>query len=237
MSIPILEDEPSFASRFTKSGLDAGTNFAKAFLEGHANKKSTHTENESAKKYGVDLSGIRDPELRKIFATQILKGQNAQVLAEAKTAQQKKAAEEEEQGTRNALDWLEDNVHYTGAQIPFTKAFTAGKLNREAIEKREQYDATGFWVADKIYTHFNKGQITDKKLKMIQEKLAPRTRLAERENKARIAAMRRISNLPRNAPKEIVDKKIDNELKVLGKIEKTQLNVPKEKPPLESFYR
>jgi hypothetical protein len=206
-------------------------------IEGGNELYQQKVENESAKKYGVDLSGIRDPELRKIFATQILKGQNAQVLAGAKTAQQKKTAEEEEQGTRNALNWLEDNVEYTGAQIPFTKSNTAGKLNREAVERREQYDATGFWVADKIYTHFNKGQITDKKLKMIQEKLAPRSGLSERENKARIEAIRRIANLPRNAPQGIVDKKIDNELKVLGKIEKTQLNVPKEKPPLESFYR
>ena len=190
-------------------------------LKGKKLEEEKNKENEAAKRFGVDLSDIKDPEIRKIIMSESLKGQTKQMEAQQKAAQEQQKLDQEKQGIADSLDWLDENIKYTGStNIPFTASNTYGKLNREAIQKREEFTKTGFWATDKIYTHFNKGQISNQKLEMIKNDLAPNADLTERENKARIAALRRVGNLPKDAPKSVIDKVINREVKAIKKIEK-----------------
>jgi hypothetical protein len=172
-------------------------------------------------------------------------------MQEAQLKQQKEQQEKEQEtaGLKDALDWLDENYEYAGDPLVPGKSFLGGvkkgerhtifdlPFNRKAAQTREEIDNTGFWTTDKIYTHFNKGQISNVKLKLIQEKLAPHSGLSEREYKARVSALRRIANLPPDAPKYVVDNMIEREVKTLNKIEGAKSSKKeKERPPLESFH-
>lgn len=131
-----------------------------------------------------------------------------------------KEEEKENQGLKQTLDWLEDQTKYVGQSwIPGQKSFVGipgtpiSRIGREAIEKREGIDSAGFWVTDKIYTHFNKGQMSEAKLDFIRQDIAPRSGLSEREYKSRVNALRRISNLPRDIPVGKLDKILEQEAK------------------------
>lgn len=63
---------PSFSSRLG-GGLSAGVG---SLLQGHEQKQQMNRENEAAKRLGMDLSGIQDPELRRSLLVESLKGQN-----------------------------------------------------------------------------------------------------------------------------------------------------------------
>lgn len=144
-------------------------------------------------------------------------------------------AEKGDQGFKDSLDWLDQNIEYTGPVAKFTKL--AGIPGTEAFGKRAEFDAQGFWATDKAFTHFNKGQISREKLKVIQNDLAPRSDLTQKTNKARISALRRLSNLPSDIPSEVFDKQLQLEKKTLGKIEgSSSVGKKTERPPLSSFY-
>jgi hypothetical protein len=235
--VQVLEGKPSFAQSIASAlggglgaGISQGSNLAQQMmLEAHKQKQKRlglgqelAGENRALKeKYGIDLEGITEPSARKAVISEGVK---------------KSTSQTEQQGLSNALDWLEDNIEYTGStSIPFTKSFSADlplTMNREGLQKREEFTKTGFWATDQVYTHFNKGQISEAKLEVIKNDLSPKAELSERVNKSRIAALRRIANLPRNAPKEVVDKKINQELKAMKKIESSGEN----RPPIESFW-
>ena len=216
-------------------------------IAGHLQQKEKEKkENEFLKRFtGEDFSGASS-EFKKIALDNMMKRQSqAEKLMQKTTEQVQKKRQEEEkkreeaQGLSNALDWLDENIEYTGStSIPFTKSFGAhkGGLNREAVEKREEYDATGFWAADQVFTHFNKGTISKDKLKVIKEELAPHSGLSERTNKARNSAMRRMANLPKNLPKSQFDKHLNSELNAVKKIEKHEGFEQKDLPPIDSFW-
>lgn len=178
--------------------------------------------NSSAMDYITGFSKL-SPEAQKTYTPIIQSLLNNQGRADAQRVKvegkaAEKAAEKEEltQGLNQSLDWLENNVSYTGSQwVPYSDSERTREwsTDREAVQIRKEYDTTGFWAADQVYTHFNKGQISEAKLKVIKNDLSPRGDLSERENKARIASLRRISNLPSDASKEKVDKVIDAEVK------------------------
>jgi hypothetical protein len=156
--------------------------------------------------YGVDISKF-SPETQKAFIQQ-----GAKEFAKKQT--------EGTAGLGESLDWLDDNLKYTGTKtVPGFSSFTAGGLRRDVVEKREEFDRLGFLAADQVFTHFNKGVINKDKLKLIQNDLAPNSNNSERVNKARIAALRRIAKLPKNAPAEAVNKAIDKEVAAQKKIE------------------
>lgn len=189
------------------------TQFANSFLQGvqnHSQAQQLKGENEAlGRETGVNLSGIRDPDLRKILVQNSMKQRGSAKDSES----------EEFSGLKNSLDWLDENIGYTGNKyIPFTKSFTGGGLNRETVGKRAEYDSAGFLAADQVYTHFNKGTISEAKLELIKKDLAPNSNLSERENKARVSALRRISNLPKNTNSKAVDKLINQELTAVKKI-------------------
>ena len=206
--------EPSFSQRLG-GAVQTG-------LEGFSKIYGQQKENEAIKRLtGQDVSGLSDPFKQKLFE-QTLKNQGFQQKIAAQ--QQAKGAESEAElgGLNEALDWLDENIEYSGENtIPGFKSFTAGGLNRGAVEKREEIDTTGFLAADKVFTHFNKGTISKDKLQVILKDLAPNSKLSERKNKARIASLRRMMKLPSDIPESAFDKIVEREKKGIGKIDKS----------------
>ena len=153
-------------------------------------------------------SGI-DPKVAADFASDIIKNKKVEDTSEL-------------QGLSNTLDELDNLVEYTGKEIPGFKSATYGGLNRKAVEKREQIDKMGFFAADKIFTQFNKGTVSIPKFEQIKKELAPNSKLSEREYKARVNALRLISNLPRNTSQKSFDKIVDKQIAKVNKISGTE---------------
>lgn len=148
----------------------------------------------------------------------------------AKRQGEKAKTAEESKGLEESLTQLEGLLPYGGARIPFTKSFLRNVPGTEAFEKSKLIDTLGFYTADKVYTHFNKGTISNSKLEQIRENLAPRGDLTERENKSRINAMRTIMNLP----KDISEAKLDQ---IVNKLQKgVDKDEPKKKSPLGDYW-
>lgn len=170
-------------------------------------------------------SGL-NPELVAKSAIDIFKQKEASAAQteKAMAERQKQMMEFQEkqqeiQGFQNAFETLEDMIPYTGVTtIPGFKSFTFGGLNREAVEKRENFDKLGFWITDKVFTHFNKGTVSVPKFEEIKENLAPRADLSERKNRARINSLRTISNLPSNISQKEFDKIVDKQIAEVNKI-------------------
>lgn len=182
-------------------------------------------------KYGVDLSEISDPNTRKVMINSAIKSHGKQEEKQEALA-----------GVKDSLDWLEDNIQYSGKHgvnpkwggieaqgkegalgiiNPETgKQFTNLELN----SKREEIDRTGIWVADAIYTHFNKGVLNKEKWNDVKEQFATKSDLPASMNRARMAAAKRIMKLPSDAPPPVVNKVIKSELKSLDKIKKSKGN-------------
>ncbi len=71
--VQILEDQPSFASQLMKSNMNAASAFAKEFMGERTKKKEFEQENEALKKYGIDLTNVRDPDIRKLITQGVMK--------------------------------------------------------------------------------------------------------------------------------------------------------------------
>ncbi len=135
---------------------------------------------------------------------------------------------------RNSLTKLKELVPFSETTGQRGNISWLGKkkgLSAENIQAREELDTLGFLVADKIYTHFNKGTMSNAKLEQVKKQIAPRSDLSERENIARINALERIMALPPDVSPEKLDAVIDQGSKEVEK------NSIKERPSLESFAR
>lgn len=106
--------------------------------------------------------------------------------------------EEEEDQLRAELDELdalsEDYSEHFLKATPVTKSgraklARAAGISTEGAQKSAKLDKFGLWVADKAYTKYNKGQVSDNKMKIIQS-MAPSSKLSKAENKARIDSLR-----------------------------------------------
>lgn len=206
-------EEPSFAERLL-SGVGAGAEHAAMSIpQMIQNKRNEEDSKEFYKRLtGQDVTGA-SPREREILLENYFKNQELQ-------AKDKKNNKDFE-GLSNTLDWLEDNYKYAGStKIPFTKSNTLGGLKRTVIGKRAEIDAAGFWATDQIFTHFNKGTVSKEKLKVIREDLAPKSDISERKYKARVSALRRIANLPRNISKRKFDNVIEEEVEKVKKLGK-----------------
>lgn len=237
--VTILEDQPSFGQLFAR-GL--GKNISAALqggTEGYFQKKREKEEVEKFKKqFGFDLSKEGRAEFYKSFGKSAGEQPFKEALEKQKAAIEDQKKREEEEGLRNTLDWLDENVEYTGlGGVPGLFAGNTQNLfsqlpSSESYQKREEFTQAGFWAADKIYTHFNKGVISEEKLKLLVEKLSPKGDIFQAKNKARIAALRRISKLSSNISPEEFNKQLNKEIKSVEKIKSSEI---KERPPLESF--
>lgn len=73
--VQIIEEnkKPSFAQKLNV-GVGRGLEMGQQLIQQHKEKKDIQTENEAAKKLGVDLSGIKDPKMRQKAYEQALQG-------------------------------------------------------------------------------------------------------------------------------------------------------------------
>ena len=188
------------------------------------------------KTLGIDLSDIKDPATRKTLIAEAQKEKR-------QTEEREKAASDIKQNS----DWLKNNIKFAGtfgvspkwggieaqgeSRDLALKHPETGKpmSNLEIKEIREGIDATGLWLADKVYTHFNVGVINKPKWEDLKNRFAPRADLPASINRARIAALERIMGLPPDAPVGAVDKMINAENKALTKIEKAKKIEPEAK--------
>jgi hypothetical protein len=208
------------------AGLDKG-------VELYGQHKQQQQENEFfQREFGVDTKGA-SPDVKKLLAQSQLKQRVESQKLLGKQQQEEKKKQEEQEGLKTALDWLDENAETHSGR--FFKGVGANIPGTKRHGQREEYSTTGFWAADQVFTHFNKGTVSKEKLKVIQNDLAPRAGISSRENKARIAAMRRMTNLPSNIPKEIFEKELNKEIKAVNKIEKPN-GASKGLPPFESFF-
>jgi hypothetical protein len=179
------------------------------------------------KQFGM-LSAEKQKALTPLFE-QHFKSQ--ETLAKMNYEQKAKEAEKqaEIEGMKQGLDFLDANKAYVGTTlIPGFKSFTAGGLNRDAVQKRKEIDDTGFWTTDKIYTSLNKGVQNKVKFEKMLE-LAPNSRDSERVFQAKVDSLRRVGNIPREASPEQYDKIVNEELKNIKSQEKKDAAINKKK--------
>lgn len=235
--VQVLPAVQGFGEKLANVLGQAGTDVFQGYQQYRSNQKDQEIINsfdpnaspiEQIKKFS-QLSPQKQAAVTPLLQ-QYLKTQGTQQVAQQKQQQ-------ETEGLKNALDFLDQNIEYTGATfIPGTKSFGAANrpftMNREGLQKREEFDTTGFWAADQVFTHFNKGTVSKEKLKVIQKDLAPRADLSERKNKARIDALRRMANLPADISPEKFNKILEKEVKSANKGEKES-----SKPSLEEIFK
>ncbi len=219
--VQVLPAVPSFGEKLANVLGQAGSDVAQGFIQRNQNQKDQEIIN-SFDPNASPIDQIRrfsqlSPQKQQALTPllqQYLKTQGTQQAAQQKQEAEALKKQEESAGLKNALDFLDENIEYSGTKyIPGFKSFTAGGLKRDVVEKRAEIDSTGFLAADQIFTHFNKGTISKDKLKVIQNDLAPKSNLSERENKARINALRRMANLPKDISPEKFNKILDKEVK------------------------
>ena len=190
-------------------------------------------------KYGIDLSGVNDPATRQ-----------ALLKHEVKRVAEKREKEVATAGIKNELEWLDKNIGISGKPgVPQVmggpESHKGGGLaqidpetgkqmsNVEIQAKREEIKKSGIWMADAIYTHFNKGVLNKEKWNDVKNEFAVDPDLPPKVNRARMAAAKRIMGLPSDAPSSIVNKVIKNEQQALKKIEKAK-GESKEKKEMKS---
>lgn len=221
--VQVLPAVPSFGEKLAETLAQAGGNIGQGFIERQQRANDQQIMNQLASNpsaTSMDMikayTSLSKPTQATIapLMQQYIKGQ--QQFADT--------GQEEKKQTANQLNQLEEMIPYTGVtKIPFMKSSTWGGLARETLQKREQFTTQGFWITDKVYTHFNKGQISEKKLQQIKDNLAPRADLSERKNKGRIAALRAMASLPSDADAKIVNKVIDKGIAEVKKIPEAKI--------------
>lgn len=238
MSVTYTPDQPRTSELLARQlGQSAGQGIQKALSDFNVKKQNRNALaglQPLFKQAGIEFSpeeqeqflgsGL-NPEVAGKFAVDIAKQRASEREAGQKAFadRQKQLFEQqekqrEEQGFQNVFDELEELFAYGGMDFPGMKSGTIWGLNREAVEKREELDKLGFWVADKVYTHFNKGTVTDKKFNEIKKELAPNSKLSERKNRGRMRALQLISNLPSNINQKAFDKFVDKQIAEVNKI-------------------
>lgn len=215
--VQVLPYVPSFGEKLAGVLGQAGGNIGEALVNKHYKNQANEKDQEILKKFGSEsnltpmqqiqtfasLSPDRQKSLSPLFS-QLIKNQKGNADLQNQN--------EEKQIERGSIDRLRELKHQTGktfgAVTGFNKIFNRGQL-----EDREEIDTTGLLLADKVFTKFNKGTISQAKLKLITEKLAINSGLNEREYEGRLKALERILNLPANASDAQVDNILNQEQK------------------------
>ena len=239
--VNILPKVPSFGERIGASlgaGLGAGMSKAADFATqlGLEEAKGQREKNLFSQMLGNGSEGYggEEPSYSKNIAEEAYFAEKYPKAS--KLIQANREKKEAFQGAKDSLNWLDKNIMYSGtfgvspewggleAQgIGLGLKDETGKQlsNQEIKSIREGITNTGLWVTDKIFTHFNKGTLNKAKWESLKEDLAPRADLPPKVNRARIDGLKRILGLPSDAPRKIVDKVIDGEVKAQQKIEKS----------------
>lgn len=179
----------------------------------------------------VAIFGKLSPEKQKLLTPLYAQAFKEQLGSQRSQAEQQGKMQEQE-GLKNSIDYLRENAQEVsrGGYSPvktFKNVFLPGTKYAKAAE---EFDTTGFFATDQLFTHFNKGTISKDKLATIKEDLAPNSRLTKEQNLGRINSLARLANLPEGTTSEKFNKEF---ARVKKEIEGNERN---QKPGLESFY-
>ncbi len=249
--VQVLHRLPTFSEELAPQVSQAIGNLAQGYKQGQDRKNDQMVFGQiTAESSPVEIAKAfqrLSPQGKKeaeSFISPLLQGQfksqEAIAAATSKKAATDQAKAEETKGLSNSLDELDKNLDYTGARIPGSKAFFRSIPGTTAYEKAKEFDALGFWTADKAFTHFNKGTLSKEKIQIVKEDLAPKSDLYNSENRARIKAIRIISGLPSDISEEKFDsvyKKLKKEVASEDKKWSNRKNKKEdnERPSLTSF--
>jgi hypothetical protein len=153
--------------------------------------------------------------------------------------QQKEIAQEEEKfrdirEIESGLNQLKGLITTSGGRNPL-KGLLREMPGTPQYSAAQQLDSQGFLMADRIFTKFNKGVVSQPKWKDIKNSFAPNSKFSNAKNFARILALEAMAGLPEN----ISPQKFNREAQKIAHKYKISIdsNIKNERPPLESFIR
>jgi hypothetical protein len=235
MSTLVLTGQPKLSSIAAQGLGRAATGFGEGLFDGLQKKRQSQNMSSLFSQISPEDQQIAQLFLSEhpgaqSFGKELFKQRGQELKEQRKIQQQKIEQEEALKGAKETAEFLEnpENLQYAGSRFsdllnPNLKVNPLGGLNRKAVEKREEYTRSGFLLADQVYTHFNKGTISEAKLELIKKDLAPHGNLSERENIARVRALKRIMGLKSDANPSTVNKIIDQEISKVKKSSKPTL--------------
>ncbi len=225
----VLEPNPGFGSRLGAAlggGIGQGlSQQLNQMLEQKQRKKQLEGLTPFLEQLNVPKEGIQqmidaglDPQLVASFIPHLQKNQ----IAQQKAQQEQEEQDAEAQQAEENLNYIDENLDYTGSPLAPGKSFASeGEFGRiwhpKAYETRKEITNRGFWTTDKLYTHFNKGTITDAKLELIKKELSPRGDISPEDNRARINALKSMMKLPKNLSQKQFDKVADQKIREVNK--------------------
>lgn len=144
--------------------------------------------------YGKDVADLKAKQF--IESQQHDRDRAEKLQDEAVKKSEELAKEEKEvEGIRNSIDFLESKIPQVGKTIGSVTGLNK-VLDRQQLQDREEFSATGSQLADIAYSRVNKGTQSAEKIRLWKEEWAPNAELSERVNIARINALKRFLNLP-----------------------------------------
>lgn len=189
MSIPVIPPKRSlgdFLGQQAGQGLSAGIN---QFFEGKQRQKQL-----GGLSPFLEAAGLNPDQIEQFTNSGLDPAQAAALVGSIQKANManKDKLDKTEKATHvlNISNKLRDLIKYTGsAGIPFTSSFGGGSFNREAVQKRNQFDSLAASYASYFRDLETKGQLPQGLFEQVIKPRLPNSELSERENLGRIDGM------------------------------------------------
>ena len=231
--VQVLPYVPSPLEQLTPHLAQFGANIGEGLARRAVNKQdqAAFKEFETADTDIAKFSALSKLSTERLKAVTPLYSSFMKTQAKSQELAQKQAVEsaekqEAQRGISQGFERADELIPYGGTggkqailgHIPYT----------EASGKREELDSLGLWLADAVYTKFNKGTLAKVKWDDLKTKFALNSGLSDVENHARSNAMKTIMGLPSNISEdkfEQVVKKQEKEIAAIDKAEKQKGHV------------
>ncbi len=149
--VQIIQEKrnPSLSERFSRA-LGVGLEGAQNLMQQHEQKKlAAQSNQEIAKKFGIDLSGITNPEERKLLLQDALQGRSSQELETKKQLGQQLLEQQKQEGKQGLLQGKQDFLGkiFGGSQPQkneMSNQLTSGSPEQQMQKNNESGMSTGF---------------------------------------------------------------------------------------------
>ena len=202
MTLPMLQEQGGPLSGLLK-GLGMGTQQALPSIQEMIINKQKQKQKEDLLKgirmkaegedFGMeDLIRMSAAGLDKeasIMAPFVLDKQKAATKEAAKKTEKKERAE----NLISSIKTSEELLPYTGSTLIPGKSFAGGSFNREAVEKRDEFDTLAADYASFFRDLETKGQLPLGMYEKVIEPRLPNSKLSERQNKGRLKAIKSLA--------------------------------------------
>ncbi len=203
--VQILPYIPSFGEKIMPQLAESIGNIARGYQTHRANQNDQKileglAQNPNASPMDIiksisALSKDKQATLTPLFQ-QHLKTQAKQQEVSQKAQEEDNKKFESSNAVLGVADDLEKLLPYTGStKVPFSKSFNAqpGGLNREGLEKRNEFDTLAASAASFFRDLDTKGQLPQGLYEKVILPRLPSTEVSERENKGRINGLRTLA--------------------------------------------